>query len=162
MQGLWATGRTTRPGFSSAAPPDAVTQVKDVLGRVAEVAGADLPYELELDVLGAEVVEQPPAAAEKDRHHVQLEVVELTGRQQRLRRARAEHADGSVTHGGAGQRRALRHVGHELDRARRRSPRGVPGQHEDGRAVVVVAVPVARQLVGAAADTNARVASCSA
>ena len=51
---------------------DAVAEVRDA-GRV------DDPRELELDVVGAEVVEQPPALAEQHGDHVELDLVEHAG-----------------------------------------------------------------------------------
>jgi hypothetical protein len=57
--------------------PDAVTHVQDVLARVVDIAGAHLPDEFELDVLGSEVVEQAAAAAQQHRDHVQVQLVDL-------------------------------------------------------------------------------------
>lgn len=47
-------------------------QVQDVLARVVQVAGPHLPDEVELDVLGGDVVEESSAAAEQHRDDVQL------------------------------------------------------------------------------------------
>lgn len=42
---------------------------------------------VELDVFGRQVVEQPSALPEQDRYDVQVQLVELPGPQQRLRRS---------------------------------------------------------------------------
>lgn len=55
--------------------------MQDVLARVVEVAGPHLPREVELNVLGREVVEQAPAATEQHRDHVEVQLVEFAGAQ---------------------------------------------------------------------------------
>jgi hypothetical protein len=55
---------------SGAANP--VAQVRDVRGR-------QLADQVELDMLGRQVVEQPPPLSEEDGYDVQLQFVELPG-----------------------------------------------------------------------------------
>ena len=62
---------------------DAVAQVRDPVLEVAD-RWLEATHELELDVLGGQVVEQSPALAEQDRDEVKLELVELPGADQRL------------------------------------------------------------------------------
>lgn len=112
---------------------------------------AEPPHQLQLDMLGRQVVEQEPALAEEHRHDVQLELVEFAGAQQRLPGAGAMHQHVGVPGCGASPRSALAHVGDEADGAGRRAVRDVVRQHEDRHSVVVVALPVVRVFVGAAA-----------
>ena len=53
----------------------------------------DHPGALQLDQLGAQVVEQPDATPEQDGHHVDVYLVEDSRSDALLHEARADHAD---------------------------------------------------------------------
>lgn len=86
-----------------------------MLGGVVEVAGPHLPDEVELEVLGREVVEQASAAAEQHRDDVQLQLVDLTGTQECLGRAGAGDRGHPVADRGPGLPGALGDVGEVAD-----------------------------------------------
>src|SRR3712207_6413632 len=86
--------------------------------------------------------------------HVQLQLVELTGAEQRLGGSGTQHQHVGVAGSGAGLRGAVPDVGDETDAARRSLLRNGVGQHEDRDAAVVVAVPVVGVLVGAASGDD--------
>src|SRR5207237_907598 len=75
--------------------------------------------EHELDVVGTERVEQPPASAEQDRHEVDLHLVELPGPQQRLRRTGPVYHHGTIACRRPGLPGAGLDVGDEPRAARR-------------------------------------------
>ena len=135
----------TPPGQGA---PDAVAQVHDALRGLHLLARGQPPDQVEVDA--GQVVEQPPSLPEQHRDDVQLQLVELPGPQERLRRPGPLHHDVGVPGGGAGQRGGLAGVGDVADAARRRLGRDLVGEDEDRDAVVVVAVPLARVLVRAA------------
>jgi hypothetical protein len=117
------------------------------MGRFAAL---DRPDVLELDAIAVVGLEQPPASAEQDGHEVDLKLVELARREQRLRRACPVHhhspiASGRPSFGGAGgDVIEVRHEGRRFVVFV-----NVMGQDMDRHAVVMIAAPPAGELVGA-------------
>ena len=97
----------------------------------------------ELDVLGAEVLEETPALAEQDRHEVDLDLVEEPGPKHALRDPGPMHEYAPVARRVPGPADRLGEVAQVRDvrvvRERRR--RLVPADDEDGHSIVVVALP---------------------
>ena len=126
------------------------------VAQVGDAGGFDHADELELDVVGAEVLEQPPSLAQQDRDQVDLQLVEHAGAQERLREVGAVDHDVLVAGGLLGlPHGALDAVGDVVDELGggllgRLAARG----HEDRDPVVVVAVPVAGVVEGAPADDH--------
>ena len=71
-------------------------------------------------MLGREVIEEATATTEQHGDHVQFQLVELAGAEQRLRRPGSVHHGDPVTDRSPGQRGTLGDVGNETDGARRR------------------------------------------
>jgi uncharacterized membrane protein YbhN (UPF0104 family) len=140
-----------RPGTTSAASPEhAIAQVRDAPGEVLGVRRRQPAHQLELDVIGGEVVEEASPATEQDRHDVQLHLVELPRAHQRLRGAGPVHHDVAVPGRRAGHGRGLVRVRGVDDAARWRVVGDLAGQDDDRDAVVVVPAPAPGQLEGAA------------
>ena len=97
--------------------PDVTLDFEGAEGNLVQVAG-----ELELDVFGAEAVEEPPALAEQHRHEMELDLVEHAGRERELRDPGAVDQHVPVARGGLASAIAVRTSstyvtsGHSLDR----------------------------------------------
>jgi hypothetical protein len=115
---------------------------------VGGVAALYRPHRFELERPEIfEAVEEPAPCAEEDRHDVHLDLVELTSADERLGGTGA--VDNHVFAPGAlpGCGGALNDVGVEASRPRWHVALiHVVGEHEDGNALVVVAVPATGEL----------------
>src|ERR671921_2850037 len=79
-------GRPKRPGPVGTSLYDAESEVRDP-------SSLEHPGALQLDRFGAQVVEQPDAVPEQDRHQVDVYLVEESRSDALLHEARADHAD---------------------------------------------------------------------
>lgn len=119
--------------------------------QMCDVAAFEPTDGLQLDVAQSSRLEQPPSPTQQHRNEVQFEFVELAGRQQRLRGARAVDQHGPIARRLSGLRGTHVDVGVELRAARWLVARvDVVRQHVDRHAVVMIAVPAAGQLERAA------------
>lgn len=119
--------------------------------------------EVEFDVIGTEVVEEPPAVPEEDRDQVDLHLVDLPGSEKRLGRARAMDHDRPIPCGCASLTGAVVDVGDESRVAGWHVPVvHLVGEDEDRHAVVVVALPAPGEFEGPPAGDHRAGRQCLA
>ena len=120
---------------------------------MSDTAGVDDPAELQLDVVGAEVVEETAALTEQDRDLVNLQLVEDAGGGSELRGPGAVHKDVLA----AGSILGRSHRGFDVGYVgARRPPYGVsPGlvaRQDEDRHAMVIAAPAIDEVEGPPAD----------
>lgn len=111
--------------------------------------------EVEFDVITTEVVEQSSTTPEEDLHQVDLHLVDLSGSEECLGRARPMDHDRPVPGGGASLTGAFLDAGDETRVAGRHVPViHLMGEDEDRHAVVMVALPAPGEFEGPSAGDH--------